>query len=45
MLGICINLGLHTHQLGENLGVSGVFEVVVLSNSCDHVFIDSGPYL
>jgi len=43
MLGICVNLGLHTHQLCKNLGVSGVFEVVVLSNSCDSVFINSGP--
>ena len=43
MLGICVNLGLHTHQLCENLGVSGVFKVAVLSNSRDSVFIDSGP--
>ena len=41
MLGIGVNFGLHAHELREDLRVSAGFEMAVLSNSRDHILVNS----
>ena len=41
MLAIAVNLGLHCHQVRENLRINSRFELAVLPNSCDSVLVYS----
>ena len=42
VLGIGVDLRLHTHQLRKNFRISGEFEGVVLSNSGNSVLVNGG---
>ena len=45
MLGVSIDFSLHHHQLRENLQVGNEFKLVVLSNPCECILVNSHSQL